>query len=152
MPRPRRSNSSRYSRNSGIVSGVTFYTNPSGVTIYEDNVEAGTVKSNALDNLTTTGYVLPYGTAADLKMVTGILSCAGTSLSRQNLGLTTINHVQAVAAFNRAAVSACAIVVVKPKTSAWASGVTHVDFYAYATPQGGAFGTAVSILYTAVGS
>ena len=165
MARSRRSASGRPSRNWGLISGVTIATNPSGVTISKNiidmsrgQISGATVSTKpsgvTIHNATvqsTLGYMLGHDTNAE-KSVAGILSCAGTSLARQTLGLTLINHVMAIPCFNRAAVSACAIVVVKPSTSAWASGVTHVDFYAFATPQGGAFGTAVSIAYWAVGT
>lgn len=139
MARSVRNTNSRRSRNSGYMSGATITTHPSGVTISKQEL----VK-------TTNGYLIQHDTANEMIKM-GILACGGTSLARQNFGLTTIHHVVAVPSFNRSAVSACSIAVVKPDTSAWASGVTHVDLYVFATPQGGAFGTAVSIQYMAVG-
>jgi len=139
MARPIRNTYSRKSRNAGYTSGVTIETRPSGVTMYKK-----TVKNDD-------GYALWHDTDSEMIKM-GILACAGTSLARQNFGLSLIHHVVAVPAFNRAAVSAAAIAIVKPNTSAWASGVTEVDLYVFSTPQGAAFGTDVSIQYFAVGT
>jgi len=139
------------------VSGVTFQTSPSGTTIYGTTIDTTTINATTITattgNITTStsGYILNHDTISE-KSVAGYLDCAGTSLARQALGLTLVKHVMAVPCFNRAAVSSCAIVVVKPKTGAWASGVTHVDFYVFATPQGGVFNSAVSIAYWAIGT
>ena len=140
MPRTRRDNNSRKSKSWGKISGVTIETNPSGVTIYNSTIK------------TDNGYLISHDTDSE-KSVAGILSCGGTSLARQTLGLTTINHVVASPMMNRAAVSPCVIAIVKPSGAAWASGVTSVDFYTYQTKNvPTAYGAGVSISYWAIGT
>lgn len=142
MPRAKRDTNSRKSRNWGAVSGVSLLTIPSGVTID---------KSNYME--TVAGYATFYGVAGKT-FTAGITVCAGTSVDRANLGLSTIDYVTAQPCFNADSVTGCAISITKPSGSAWSSGVTHVCFYTYqtgsATP-GTAFGTNVSIQYFAIG-
>ena len=127
-------------KNPGEISGTTFSIKGSGTTINKDGIQ--------VDG----GYILQHDTASE-KSTAGIVNCAGTSLSRQTLGLSLIKHVVATPVFSKADVTACVITVNKCSTGAWASGVTEVDFYTYqAKDIPTAYGANVSISYFAIGT
>jgi len=134
--RRRHSSSARPTRHQGIVSGVTFVTSPSGVTISKNQVQ------------TNDGYILHHDTSGE-KIKMGVLACSGTSLDRQNLGLTTINHVVATATTAKSGATAINVTVSAPKEKF--SGATEVCFFVW-DYNGAAFGSACSLQYYAVGT
>lgn len=154
MPRSRNANAALATRLQGKRSGVTFMTNPSGVTIYKN-----TVQCSNLYNSLGSGYLLVSGTSPSslegMKLTTGNLACAGTSLARQSLGLSAIYNVVANCVI-KGAVSAVtgAVVVCSPEGEAsFGSGCTQVTFVPYQiTVAGAAFPSAVTISYMAIGT
>jgi hypothetical protein len=134
--RARHGNTARPTRFQGEVSGVTFATSPSGVTIYKNEVQ------------TNDGYILHHDTSGE-KLKMGVLACSGTSLDRQTLGLSTINHVVATATVKRSGATAITVVVTAAKEAF--SGATEVCFFVY-HGTGIAYPSACSIQYWAVGT
>ena len=83
MPRTRRHSARGTRRSSGIESGVSFATNPSGVTIGSVGIDAGsgTIILAELNYLNgSAGYIVGNPTAGKL-MVSGVSYWAGATLS-----------------------------------------------------------------------
>ena len=143
MPRPIRNNSSRPSRNWGKVSGVTFTTHPSGVTI--TSATSGSVQTDS-------GYAIYH--SSDRQMITsGILNYTGSSLTAQTLGLTTIKSV-VVSSVSARAGSTVLIPIITSWGGAGAdwspSGVSEVNLNVY-DPVGTLYASPCSIAYIAIG-
>jgi len=93
MARTRRANARGTRRSSGIESGVTWATNPSGVTIDGTGINAGDLLSLAELNYLngSVGYVMGNATAGKL-ITSGVSYWAGTTLTLAT-GLTTISSI-----------------------------------------------------------
>jgi len=158
MPRLRENASARGSRFSGVISGTTFVTAPSGTTIYNTTVEAGTVGTDNLVNTGGTGYTLPYLTGTGLLMATGKVQVpAATGVTKVDaayFGLTAVLFCVA---------QASALLATAGSTLAWTrvttskgtlfptAGVSRVYFRNYMLA-GAALKKNVSVQYFAVGT
>ena len=94
MARTRRPLARGTKSSSGIESGVTWATNPSGVTMDYQGIttSAGLITAAELDYLTgAVGYVTGNPAAAKL-CVSGVSYWAGTTVTL-NTGLTSIDHI-----------------------------------------------------------
>ena len=94
MARTRRPLARGTRRSSGIESGVTFATNPSGVTVDNQGITTGTglISAAELDYLTgSVGYSVGNPAAAKL-CVSGTSYWAGTTVTLVT-GLTTIDNI-----------------------------------------------------------
>jgi len=143
MARPKRDNNSRSSRTWGKISGVTITTIPSGVTITKNNIDL------------TAGYVLPYATADDMIMTSGILANSGGSIARQTLGLSAIYNVIASASSKSAysSVTGLAVMVTPEGGKSFGSGCTQVTFTPYKLNRAGVTHPgSCSIHYFAIGT
>jgi len=140
--RPYRDNTSRSSRISGKYSGVTFVTRPSGVTIYNDEIDM------------TNGYVVPFATANGMKMTAGFLNCSGGSISHQSLGLSAIYYVNAHTVHKPVNNVTGACVVVSPEgTKSFGASCTQASFTPFKLNRAGVtYTAAVSISYIAMGT
>jgi len=177
MPRARGNSSDRGNRFNTYVSGVTFQTNPSGVTIYKESIDAtyvsassvtGTVVSSTNLNATTikgtnlknaggTGYVLPYLGAAGLLMDVGAVdnppTTGVTKVDAAYFGFASIYFCSVsvgVTNLQTGAVTAQAMVTTAKPIPA--TGVSRVYFRAYAgNVAGSVLKRPASIQYFAVG-
>uniref|UniRef100_A0A6M3JVW5 Uncharacterized protein n=1 Tax=viral metagenome TaxID=1070528 RepID=A0A6M3JVW5_9ZZZZ len=94
MARTRRPLARGTRRSSGIESGVTFATNPSGVTVDNQGITTGTglISTAELDYLTgSAGYTIGNPAAAKL-CVSGVSAWAGTTVTLVT-GLTAISSL-----------------------------------------------------------
>ena len=143
MPRPKRASNARGSRNSGKMSGVTYLSIPSGVTITKENkVE------------TTDGYMLQHDTANEMQKC-GHLDFAGASkvLTPADLCLTTLKHLMLMPISSGSTSPSGASVIptihtAKPGSDL--SDATQVVVYCY-TGNGGSIDSGVSLAYLAIG-
>jgi len=129
-------------------------TNPSGVTIFQDKVFVDDGSSGVTISpgnvQTDSGYMIHYDTSSHL-MTAGMLDYSGTSLDRQDLGLTTIYHVVASAVTGEAGATGWTVNVGAPGGHHWtSSGVTEVCFRVW-DYKGAAYSGGVSIHYIAIG-
>ena len=104
MVRARRGNTSRPSRDSGKVSGVTYVTAPSGTTITGPNITTAIEKSASFRTVPsgatitssgvarTNGY-MPQFVTNDLVVVTGTTTITGLSSDQSFTGISTILYV-----------------------------------------------------------
>lgn len=156
MSRSRKNAYARIRKLFGAISGTTFQTNPSGTTIYKSTIKASTVQTDALNNSTSSGYALPYGTATGLKMTSGILAIgSGASLARQSLGLSAIYNVLHNVSIKGAisAVTGAAVMCTPEGTKSFGSACTRVTFTAFKLNMAGVTFTAgCSVNYVAIGT
>lgn len=157
MPRSRSRSTDRGNRFNGYISGVTFQTNPSGVTIYKGTVEFTTFTQDNLTNSGGAGYILPYLTASGLLMKTGAIAnpeaTGVTKVEASYFGMTAVKFCSAnVGVTNLQSQAASAqVVVTTSKGSIFpAAGVSRVYFRAY-QGTGIALKRPASVQYFAIG-
>ena len=157
MPRARENASARGSRYAGVVSGTTFVTTPSGVTIYKGQVDFTTWTVDGLVNTGGTGYTLPYLSGTGLLMATGVIAnpitTGVTKVEASFFGMTAVNFCWATVGVTnlQSQVATAQVHVTTAKESIFTSaGVSRVYFRAY-TGTGEALKRPASIQYFAIG-
>lgn len=145
MARKRRGSTRRGSRIWDKLSGQTFVTTPSGVTINKENKVQ-----------TTDGYLLQHDTANEMLKV-GFLDFNGASktVTPSDLGLTSVKHLTATLVVSGAtALSAASMIFgfrVNKMGASDLTGATQFHFFGYGG-NGAAFGGGASIAYFVIGT
>ena len=172
MPRKRENTYGRSTRLAGIISGVTFVTQPSGVTFSKNSTEivSGTISGTTFvtrpsgvtidkNRLTSnSGPILPFASQTlGQKITTGVINIAGASVAVKpaDLGLTTLNHfsITLLAGGATVASASSAIPVVRfPKAPPLGlSGATQLHIFFFGG-NGAAISSGISVSYMAIGS
>jgi len=163
MPRKHHGSGARQNRMQGIQSGTTYVTQPSGVTITKDIIEADNFRTVKPSGVTITGSNVQndYGymggfVSSGIKMTTGTTDLTGAaSLNQQTFtGITKIKQIFLNAATKKSGATLY-VCVWEPNIEPTASGVSTGDIGVYVVTPNGA-GTAVtsgvSVDYLVIGA
>ena len=164
MVRARRGNTSRPSRDSGKVSGVTYVTDPSGTTITGPNITTAIEKSASFRTVPsgatitssgvarTNGY-MPQFVTNDLVVVTGTTTITGLSSDQSFTGISTILYVLTQINLKTSAVTRLRTCVSAGNDAEWpTAGTSAVSLYVTGSTGAVHYTDAVSLHYLAIGT